>query len=72
MAAAPGQEVRRRRGEVEARRERGVRAQARDVDLTPISDRGGKPPALDVRPITAGDVLRQLATALDGNALRGN
>ena len=49
-----------------------LRAQARDVDLTPISDRGGKPPAEDLRPITAGDVLRQLATALDGNALRGN
>lgn len=48
-----------------------LRAQARDVDLTLLRAGGGKPPAEHARPVTAGDVLRQLATALDGNALRG-
>jgi predicted TIM-barrel fold metal-dependent hydrolase len=49
-----------------------LRAQALDVDLTPMREGGGKPPSEHVRPVTAGDVLRQLATALDGNALRGS
>ena len=48
-----------------------LRAQARDVDLSLLRDTGGKPPApAGARPVTSGDVLRQLATALDGNALR--
>jgi hypothetical protein len=45
-----------------------LRAQARDVDLTPLRTGGGKPPAEHLRPVTAGDVLKQLVTALDGNA----
>ena len=49
-----------------------LRAQARDVDLALLRGRGGTPPAeSDARPVTARDVLKQLATALDGNALRG-
>ena len=48
-----------------------LRAQARDVDLSLLRGAGGKPPADDnARPVTARDVLAQLATALDGNALR--
>jgi predicted TIM-barrel fold metal-dependent hydrolase len=49
-----------------------LRAQAKDVDLTPLASGAGKPPAEHQRPVTAGDVLKQLATALDGNALRGS
>jgi len=50
-----------------------LRARARDVDLSLLRGKGGKPPADDgARPVTARDVLRQLATALDGNALRGD
>jgi len=49
----------------------GLRAQARDVDLSLLRGAGGKPPADDAaRPVTARDVLAQLATALDGNAPR--
>jgi predicted TIM-barrel fold metal-dependent hydrolase len=49
-----------------------LRAQARDVDLSLLRGKGGKPPADDAaRPVTARDILAQLATALDGNALRG-
>jgi len=48
-----------------------LRAQARDVDLSLLRGAGGKPPADDhARPVTARDVLAQLATALDGNTLR--
>lgn len=44
-----------------------LRAQARDVDLSLLRGKGGKPPTED-KPhwVTTGDVLRQLATALDG------
>ena len=50
-----------------------LRAQARDVDLSLLRGKGGKAPSEgELRPVTAGDVLRQLATALDGNALRGS
>jgi len=45
-----------------------LRAQARDVNLTPLRDGGGKPPSANARPVTAGDVMKQLATVLDGNA----
>jgi hypothetical protein len=44
-----------------------LRAQAADVDLTLLRGKGGKPPAEGTpRTVTAGDVMRQLATALDG------
>ncbi len=44
-----------------------LRAQASDVDLSLLRNKGGKPPAADpTRPVSAGDVLRQLATSLDG------
>jgi hypothetical protein len=44
-----------------------LRAQAMDVDLTPLRGKGGKPPTEGMpRAVTAGDVMRQLATALDG------
>jgi predicted TIM-barrel fold metal-dependent hydrolase len=44
-----------------------LRARAQDVDLTLLRGKGGKPPAEGApRTVTAGDVLRQLATALDG------
>ena len=44
-----------------------LRAQARDVDLSLLRGKGGKPPIEGTpRPVTAGDVLKQLATALDG------
>ena len=50
-----------------------LRAQAGDVDLALLRGGGGlAPAAANERPVTSGDVLRQLATALDGNALRGN
>ena len=51
-----------------------LRAQARDVDLSLLRGKGGKPPAApgEQRPVTTRDVLAQLATALDGKALRGN
>jgi predicted TIM-barrel fold metal-dependent hydrolase len=48
-----------------------LRAQARDVDLALLRNKGGKPPSEHARPVTARDVLAQLKTALDGNALRG-
>jgi len=50
-----------------------LRAQARDVDLSLLRGSGGKAPAADgvLRPVTARDVLAQLATALDGNVGRG-
>jgi predicted TIM-barrel fold metal-dependent hydrolase len=49
-----------------------LRAQAGDVDLALLRGGGGLAPgAANERPVTSGDVLRQLATALDGNALRG-
>jgi predicted TIM-barrel fold metal-dependent hydrolase len=42
-----------------------LRAQAGHVDLSPIVGAGGEPPAQGPpRPVTAGDVARQLATAL--------
>jgi predicted TIM-barrel fold metal-dependent hydrolase len=44
-----------------------LRAQAKDVDLSLLRGKGGKPPTEGAqRTVTAGDVLRQLATALDG------
>jgi len=43
-----------------------LRARAKDVDLTLLRGKGGKPPASGGRPVTAGDVMKQLATALDG------
>jgi predicted TIM-barrel fold metal-dependent hydrolase len=44
-----------------------LRAQARDVDLSPIEGAGGRPPTDgEPRPVTALDITRQLATALDG------
>jgi len=44
-----------------------LRARAGDVDLAPRAGRGGKPPAASTKgPVTASDVMRQLATALDG------
>lgn len=44
-----------------------LRAQARDVDLSLLRSGGGKPPIEGTpRPVTAGDAMRQLATALDG------
>ncbi len=44
-----------------------LRAQAKDVDLSLIRGAGGKAPTEgDPRPVTAGDITRQLATALDG------
>jgi predicted TIM-barrel fold metal-dependent hydrolase len=50
-----------------------LRAQARDVDLTLLRGAGGKAPtaAAAARPVTARDVLAQLASALDGNVGRG-
>lgn len=48
-----------------------LRAQAGDVDISLAHGKGGTPPATEQRPVTARDVLAQLATALDGNALRG-
>ena len=44
-----------------------LRARATDVDLSPRSGAGGKPPSASAdRPVTARDVLGQLASALDG------
>jgi hypothetical protein len=44
-----------------------LRRQAADVDLAPLRGKGGKPPAVGTpRTVTAGDVMKQLATALDG------
>jgi predicted TIM-barrel fold metal-dependent hydrolase len=44
-----------------------LRARAKDVDLSPLRGKGGKPPLEgERRPVTAGDVLTQLSTALDG------
>jgi hypothetical protein len=44
-----------------------LRVQAKDVDLSLLYGKGGKPPTEGTpRTVTAGDVLRQLATALDG------
>ena len=44
-----------------------LRAQAVDVDLTLLRGKGGKPPTEGKpRTVTAGDVMKQLATALDG------
>jgi hypothetical protein len=44
-----------------------LRSQAADVDLTLLRGKGGKPPAEGPpRAVTAGDVMKQLATALDG------
>jgi hypothetical protein len=50
-----------------------LRAQARDVDLSLLRGKGGKPPT-EGRPrtVTAGDVLKQLATALDGQTKAGS
>jgi hypothetical protein len=49
-----------------------LRAQARDVDLSLLRGKGGKPPAQpeEQRPVTARDILAQLATALDGSVGR--
>lgn len=46
-----------------------LRAQAKGVDLSFLRGKGGKPP-VDASQgfVTAGDVLKQLATALDGKA----
>jgi hypothetical protein len=43
-----------------------LRAQARDVDLSIRSGLGGTPPSTSNRPVTIGDAMQQLATALDG------
>ena len=44
-----------------------LRRQAVDVDLAPLRGKGGKPPTAGApRTVTAGDVMKQLATALDG------
>jgi predicted TIM-barrel fold metal-dependent hydrolase len=50
-----------------------LRAQACDVDLSLLRGKGGKPPT-EGRPrtVTAGDVLKQLATALDGQTKAGS
>jgi predicted TIM-barrel fold metal-dependent hydrolase len=48
-----------------------LRAQAKDVDVSVRAGSGGKAPTGEQRPVTAGDVLRQLATALDGSVQRG-
>jgi hypothetical protein len=48
-----------------------LRPQARDVDLSLLRGKGGKSPVEEgARPVTAGDVLKQLATALDGQPNR--
>ena len=47
-----------------------LRAQAAGVDLSLLRGKGGKPPADDARrPVTARDVMAQLSTVLDGNAI---
>lgn len=45
-----------------------LRAQAGGVDLSIRSGLGGTPPSTSNRPVTIGDAMRQLATALDGQA----
>ena len=48
-----------------------LRAQATDVDLSPILGAGGtRPTDGPPRPVTAGDITRQLATALDAGSQR--
>jgi predicted TIM-barrel fold metal-dependent hydrolase len=48
-----------------------LRAQARDVDLSLLRGKGGKPPGAGrPRVVTAGDVMKQLSTALDGQVGR--
>ena len=42
-----------------------LRAEAKDVDLSPISG-GGKPPTHEKRPVTTRDVTQQLASAFVG------
>jgi predicted TIM-barrel fold metal-dependent hydrolase len=49
-----------------------LRRLAGDVDLAPLRGAGGKAPTSGApRPVTARDVMAQLATALDGNVGRG-
>ncbi len=43
-----------------------LRAQAKHVDLSLIRGAGGKPPSESRKPVTVGDAMKQLATALDG------
>jgi hypothetical protein len=43
-----------------------LRAQAKDVDLSLRRGQGGKPPSASKRPVTTGDTMVQLASALDG------
>jgi hypothetical protein len=47
-----------------------LRSQAAAVDLSLLRGKGGKPPADSTsRPVTARDVMAQLSTVLDGNAI---
>jgi predicted TIM-barrel fold metal-dependent hydrolase len=47
-----------------------LRARARDVDLAPLEGGGTPPSEAETRPVTARDVMRQLATVLDGSVGR--
>ncbi len=47
-----------------------LRARARDVDLAPLEGGGTPPSEAEARPVTARDVMRQLATVLDGSVGR--
>jgi hypothetical protein len=48
-----------------------ARSQAQGVDLSLLRGKGGKAPGVDAAgPVTAGDVMKQLATALDGQVNR--
>jgi len=42
------------------------RAQAANVDVRPVSGKGGTPPSRSNEPVTMGDAFNQLAAALQG------